>query len=168
MTESTATEPTAATPTLPTPPTTDRYLQPDWFTRHLFNPAIAGLTRVGISVWGSRVLQVPGRTTGEVRTTPVNLLTVDGRHYLVAPRGETQWVKNVRAAGGCQLRVGRRVSEVGVIELPDADKPSILRPYLRRWKWEVGRFFDGLDADASDNEILAAAGKYPVFLVTPR
>jgi len=93
---------------------------------------------------------------------------VDGHQYLVAPRGETQWVKNVRAAGGCRLRVGRRVSDVSMIELPDADKPSILRPYLQRWKWEVGRFFDGLDADASDEDMLAAAGNFPVFLVTPR
>ena len=66
--------------------TTDRYLQPDWFTRRVFNPTVAGLTRLGISVWGSRVLEVAGRTTGEVRTTPVNLLTVDGQRYLVAPR----------------------------------------------------------------------------------
>ena len=156
MTEITATDTSAKTPTDP-----DRYLQPDWFTQHVFNPVVAGLTRIGISVWGSRVLEVPGRTTGEIRTTPVNLLTVDGTQYLVAPRGETQWVKNVRAAGGCRLRVGRRVSEVGMIELADAAKPAILRPYLRRWKWEVGRFFDGLDADASDEDMLAAAQQVP-------
>ena len=63
-----------------------RYLAPNGFTRHVFNPLIAGLTRLGVSVWGSRVLEVPGRTTGEIRTTPVNLLTVDCRQYLVAPR----------------------------------------------------------------------------------
>lgn len=152
-------------PSVPT-----RYLEPGWFTQRVFNPTIAGLTRLGISVWGSRVLEVPGRTTGEIRSTPVNLLGVDGRSYLVAPRGETQWVKNVRAAGGCRLRVGRRVTEVAVTELADADKPAVLRPYLRRWKWEVGQFFDGLDADASDAELLAVASGYPVFAVaeTPR
>src|SRR5688572_13557442 len=93
-----------------TPSTTmpvDRYLRPDWFTEHVFNPTVAGLTRIGVSVWGARVLEVPGRTSGEIRTTPVNLLTIDGDRYLVAPRGETQWVKNVRVAGGCRLRVGR-------------------------------------------------------------
>jgi deazaflavin-dependent oxidoreductase (nitroreductase family) len=144
---------------------TDRYVEPGGFTQKVFNPAIAALTRLGISVWGSRVLEVPGRTSGTVRSTPVNVLVVDGSSYLVAPRGETQWVKNVRAAGGCRLRVGRRVSEVTVSELADADKPAVLRPYLRRWKWEVGQFFDGVDADASDAELLAVAPGYPVFAV---
>jgi deazaflavin-dependent oxidoreductase (nitroreductase family) len=152
----------------PTTTTTDRYLHPDWFTQHVFNPAIAGLTRLGISMWGSRILAVPGRTTGEIRTTPVNVLTVEGRHYLVAPRGETQWVKNVRAAGGCTLRVGRRSVDADMVELADADKPAILRPYLRRWKWEVGKFFDGLDADSTDAELLGIASGYPVFAVMPR
>jgi deazaflavin-dependent oxidoreductase (nitroreductase family) len=156
--------PTSATPATTTTPT-DRYLRPDWFTQHVFNPTVAGLTRIGISVWGSRVLEVPGRTSGEIRTTPVNLLSVDGDRYLVAPRGETQWVKNVRVAGGCRLRVGRRSEDVVLVELADAAKPPVLRPYLRRWSWEVGRFFDGLDADASDQQLLEAAAKFPVFRV---
>ena len=80
--------------------TATRYLAPDWFTRRVFNPLVARLTRWGISVKGSRVLEVRGRTSGEVRTTVVNLLTVDGVRYLVAPRGETQWVRNLRADGG--------------------------------------------------------------------
>ncbi len=66
--------------------TEPHYVRPDGFTRHVFNPVIAGLTRIGISVWGSRVLEVRGRTSGEWRRTPVNLLVVDGERYLVAPR----------------------------------------------------------------------------------
>jgi len=159
-----ATTPTSTT----TPAGAPRYLKPDWFTAHVFNPAVAGLTRLGISVWGSRVLEVPGRTTGEIRTTPVNLLTVDGQQYLVAPRGETQWVKNVRAAGGCRLRVGRRVQEVVLAELADADKPPVIRPYLVRWNWEVGKFFDGIGPDSSDDELLVAAPGCPVFRVDAR
>ena len=142
-----------------------RYLEPDRFTKHVFNPLVAGLTRLGISVWGSRVLEVPGRTTGEIRRTPVNLLTVDGQQYLVAPRGATQWVKNVRVAGSCRLRVGRRVTDAALVELPDADKPAILRPYLQRWKWEVGQFFDGIGPDSTDEQLLAVAAGYPVFEV---
>jgi len=145
-----------------------RYLEPNGFTRHVFNPFIAALTRLGISVWGSRVLEVPGRTTGEIRTTPVNLLTVDGAQYLVAPRGATQWVKNVRVAGSCRLRVGRRVTDAGLVELADADKPAILRPYLQRWKWEVGQFFDGIGPDSTDEQLLAVASGYPVFAVVAR
>lgn len=145
-----------------------RYLAPDAFTRNVFNPLIAGLTRIGISMWGSRILGVRGRVSGELRTTPVNVLTHDGERYLVAPRGITQWVRNVRAAGECELRVGRRREVVEVEELADADKPEILRAYLRRWKWEVGQFFDGVGPDATDAELLAIAAGYPVFRITPR
>lgn len=148
--------------------TTPRYLEPDTFTRKVFNPLIAGLTRLGISVWGSRVLAVKGRTSGEVRTTPVNVLTFEGERYLVAPRGVTQWVRNVRAAGECDLRVGRRVETVRLEELDDQAKPAILRSYLRRWKWEVGQFFDGIDADATDEQLLAIAAGYPVFRLVTR
>jgi len=139
------------------------YVKPGAFTRHVFNPIVTALTRIGISVWGSRVLEVRGRTSGEWRRTPVNLLVVDGERYLVAPRGETQWVRNVRAADSFRLRVGRRVETVGTVELADDDKAAVLRPYLRRWKWEVGQFFDGLDADATDDAMRAAAPEHPVF-----
>jgi deazaflavin-dependent oxidoreductase (nitroreductase family) len=145
-------------------PSAVHYRQPGWFTRHVFNPAIAILTRIGISVWGSRVLEVPGRSSGEPRRTPVNLLVVDGQDYLVAPRGETQWVRNVRAnEGRLDLLLGSRRTHYVVTELADSDKPAILRPYLKRWKAEVGVFFDGVDASSSDEELLAIAPKHPVF-----
>jgi hypothetical protein len=144
-----------------------RYLQPDWFTRNVLNPIVARCTRWGISLWGSRVLSVPGRVSGEVRSTPVNVLDVDGRRYLVAPRGETHWVLNVRAARQCSLRVGRRIETVRLDELDDRDKPAVLRAYLRRWKWEVGQFFDGVDADSTDAELRAIAASHPVFEIHP-
>jgi deazaflavin-dependent oxidoreductase (nitroreductase family) len=144
-----------------------RYIAPDGFTRRVFNPIVARLTGWGISVWGSRVLSVPGRTSGEIRSTPVNVLSVGEQRFLVAPRGETQWVLNVRAAGGCSLRVGRRTESVRLRELDDDAKPEILRPYLRRWKWEVGQFFDGVGPDSSDDELLAIAPNHPVFEIVP-
>lgn len=140
-----------------------RYLEPGRMTRYVANPLIAGLTRLGISVRGSRVLAVRGRTSGEWRTTPVNVLSLDGERYLVAPRGVTQWVRNVRVAGGCDLRVGRRTESVRTVELADADKPAVLRAYLAQWKSEVGVFFDGIDADATDDQLLEIAPGYPVF-----
>ena len=85
------------------------YKAPGWFTRNVFNRAVAFLTRHGMSVYGSRVLAVRGRTSGEWRTTPVNLLEHEGRRYLVSPRGEGQWVRNLRVAGAGELRVGKRV-----------------------------------------------------------
>ncbi|HEV3289326.1 MAG TPA: nitroreductase/quinone reductase family protein [Streptosporangiaceae bacterium] len=144
-----------------------RYIQPDRATR-LFNSVVATLTRAGVSVYGSRVLAVRGRTSGEWRTTPVNLLTLNGERYLVAPRGETQWVRNMRAAGGGELRVGRRAEPFTATELADAGKPAVLRAYLKRWKFEIGMFFKGVGPDASDAELLEIAPGYPVFRVTPR
>ena len=81
----------------PTDPTA-RYLEVGGFTDKVFNPLVAWLTRRGLSLWGSRVLEVRGRTTGAWRSNPVNLLTHDGVDYLVAPRGRTQWVRNLRVA----------------------------------------------------------------------
>lgn len=143
-----------------------RYVKPGWFTRHVFNRAMAALTRAGVSVWGSRELRLRGRTSGEWRTTPVNLLEHEGRRYLVAPRGETQWVRNLRAAGTGELRVGRRTETFRGVELDDADKPAVLRPYLRRWRAEVGIFFGGVSAKSSDDELRRIAPDHPVFLVT--
>jgi deazaflavin-dependent oxidoreductase (nitroreductase family) len=131
-----------------------------------FNSLVAALTKAGISVLGSRVLFVRGRTSGEWRTTPVNLLTYEGSQYLVAPRGHTQWVKNMRVAGAGELHVGRRVEAFTAAELPDADKPAILRAYLKRWKMEVGVFFNGVGPDATDAQLLDIAPGYPVFRVT--
>ena len=145
--------------------TTGRYLAPGTFTRHVFNPMIAQLTRWGLSVRGSRVLEVRGRTSGELRSTVVNLLAVDGVRYLVAPRGETQWVRNLRAAGEGTLRVGKHAEPFKAEELADADKPPILRAYLKAWAWEVGRFFDGLKADSPDADVQAAAAGFPAFRV---
>ncbi|AXI81280.1 nitroreductase/quinone reductase family protein [Peterkaempfera bronchialis] len=134
----------------------------------LTNRLVAALTRAGLSVWGSRVLAVRGRSSGEWRTTPVNLLTHQGERYLVAPRGHTQWVRNIRVSGGGELRLGRRAEPFRVAELADTEKPAVLRAYLRRWKFEVGVFFDGIGPDASDAELLRIAPGYPVFRVLDR
>jgi deazaflavin-dependent oxidoreductase (nitroreductase family) len=96
-----------------------RYVEPSRSTR-IFNTAVGRLTRMGVSVYGSRVLAVRGRKSGEWRTTPVNPLTIDGQRYLVAPRGNTQWVRNMRVAGGGELRLGRRVEKFTAAELPVA------------------------------------------------
>ena len=146
---------------------TDRYIKPDWFTEHVFNRCVQALTKVGISVAGSRVLRVRGRTSGEWRSNPVNLLVVDGQRYLVAPRGTTQWVRNLRAAGTGELRVGRRVEGFRGVEVADPDKVPMLREYVRRWGWEAAKFFEGVDKSSSDEELLKAAPGFPVFAVQP-
>jgi deazaflavin-dependent oxidoreductase (nitroreductase family) len=144
------------------------YQEPGWFTRNVFNRAIQGLTSLGVSVWGSRVLEVPGRKSGEPRRTPVNLLDHEGGQYLVSPRGNGQWVRNVRANdGGLTLLLGKRRTDYRATEVADAEKIGVLRSYLKRWKFEVGVFFDGVDGTSSDEELLAVAPDHPVFRVEP-
>jgi deazaflavin-dependent oxidoreductase (nitroreductase family) len=143
-----------------------RYVRPGWFTQHVFNPAVAALTRAGLSVWGSRELRVRGRKSGEWRATPVNLLSYETSRYLVAPRGETQWVRNLRVAGEGELRVGRRVESFRATEIADAEKEPILRAYLKRWKAEVGVFFDGVSAGSPEEDVRRIAPDHPVFEVS--
>jgi deazaflavin-dependent oxidoreductase (nitroreductase family) len=141
-----------------------RYVEPSWLD-HLFNGVARGLTALGISFYGSRNLAVRGRRSGEWRVVPVNLLECEGARYLVAPRGETQWVRNLRAAGGGELRLGGRSEPFRAVEIDDAQKPPVLRAYLARWRFEVGRFFEGLGATPSDDELRAIAAGYPVFRI---
>jgi deazaflavin-dependent oxidoreductase (nitroreductase family) len=131
-----------------------------------FNRTVAALTRLGLSMWGSRILRVRGRRSGEWRSTPVNPLTLGAARYLVAPRGDTQWVRNLRAAGEGELVVGRRTERFRAEEVADQDKVEMLRAYLRRWKFEVGRFFDGVSAESSDDELRRIAPEHPVFRIT--
>lgn len=145
----------------------ERYVEPDWFTRNVFNRVVAGFTRLGVSVWGSRILEVRGRRSGRPRRTPVNVLSLDGARYLVSPRGHTQWVRNLRAAREGRLLLGRHAEPFAAAELPDDAKEPILRAYLRRWKWEVGAFFSGVDADSSAEDLRRIAPDHPVFRVEP-
>jgi deazaflavin-dependent oxidoreductase (nitroreductase family) len=143
----------------------EHYDRPGWFTKNVFNRAVALLTRSGLSVAGSRILEVRGRRSGEWRRTPVNLLTLDGARYLVAPRGHTQWVKNIRVSGEGRLLLGRRSEPITVTELADDAKPPLLREYLKRWKWEVGAFFGGVGPDSPDSELRRIAPDHPVFRI---
>ena len=142
-----------------------RYITPGWFDRRIVNPLVAFFTKRGLSLMGSRVLSVVGRRSGVRRSTVVNLLPLEGERFLVAPRGHTQWTRNLRAAATAELRVGRRVEVVTAKEVPDAQKVPVLREYLRRWGWEVGKFFEGIDTGSTDAELAAIAPDFPVFEV---
>jgi deazaflavin-dependent oxidoreductase (nitroreductase family) len=142
------------------------FKRPGWFTKNVFNRVVAGFTRLGLSVLGSRVLEVRGRSSGEWRSTPVNLLTYEGQRYLVAPRGETQWVRNLRASGDGRLRLGPKVEPFTAVEISDdAEKAPILRAYLKRWKAEVGVFFEGVGPDSSEEELRGIGPRHPVFRI---
>lgn len=145
------------------------YSKPGFFTARVFNPAVAFMARrLGWSLKGARVLSVKGRSTGQWLSTPVNPLSWAGEQYLVAPRGETQWVRNLRVTPEARLTLGRTTETLAVEEVGDPDKPPILRAYLAQWGWQVGQFFDGLDADASDQALARIAGRHPVFRLVPR
>jgi deazaflavin-dependent oxidoreductase (nitroreductase family) len=143
------------------------YRAPGWFTRNVFNRLVAVLTGLGVSLLGSRVLAVKGRTSGEWRTTPVNLLEYEGHRYLVSARGHGQWVRNLRAAGTGELRLGKRAEAFRGRELSDDEKVPVLRAYLKRWKAEVGAFFAGVGPNSTDEQLRAIAHDHPAFEVLP-
>jgi deazaflavin-dependent oxidoreductase (nitroreductase family) len=142
-----------------------RFQEPGWFTRNIVNPILNLAMRLGLSLAGSRILEVKGRKSGEWRRTPVNLLVFEGERYLVAPRGETQWVRNMRVSGGGRLVLGRRTEQFAATELPNEQRPALLRAYLKKWKWEVNQFFGGVGPEASDEELVRIAPEHPVFRI---
>lgn len=144
-----------------------RYIAPGWFTRQVFNPTVSFFTRRGLSLAGSRVLTVRGRRSGQPRSTVVNVLVHEGVRYLVAPRGETAWVKNLRASGEGTLRVGREEEQFTAVGLADDEKVPVLRRYLDKWGWEVGQFFEGIDRHSNDSHLRAIAPGFPVFRIEP-
>lgn len=143
-----------------------RYLAPSRADRLTAN-VLRRLVALGVPLYGARELRVAGRRSGVVRHNVVNVLEVDGQRYLVAPRGTTEWVRNLRAAGGGELRLGRRVETFAATELEDTAKGPVLGAYLRRFGFEVGRFFEGLGRRATAAELAARAPDFPVFRLDP-
>lgn len=141
-----------------------KYQKPDFVTKRVFNPLIGFAAKMGLSMRGSRELTVRGRKTGKAYRTPVNPLEFEGARYLVAPRGLTGWARNIRASGTGELRLGGKREEIRVAEVADADKPPILRAYLKIWKSETAKFF-GLGDDATDEELRRIAPDHPVFRI---
>jgi deazaflavin-dependent oxidoreductase (nitroreductase family) len=141
-----------------------RYRKPDFLTANVFNPLLRALVRLGFSPRGARILEVRGRRSGEWRSTPVNPLELGGARYLVGPRGNTHWARNLRAGGEARLRLGGKRETIEVEELPDEAKPPILRAYLKHWRSETGKFFE-VSKDPTDEELRRIAPNHPVFLV---
>lgn len=131
------------------------------------NAVIRWLAELGISIAGTRALRVRGRKSGKPRAVVINLLTVDGVDYLVSPRGNTQWARNVRAAGVVEVGPRWRRRPARASEVDDAAKPDLLRRYLARWYWQVKDYVAGLTPDSSDEQMLAAAPTIPVFALAP-
>ena len=129
----------------------------------MFNTVVHRLAEAGISIQGSTAIRVPGRTTGRLRGVVVNLMTLDGRRYLVSPRGNTQWARNARAAGCVEVGPRWRSRTHPLLEVADDAKPELLKRYLDRWFWKVKGHVGGLTPESSDEELRAAAPSIPVF-----
>ena len=128
------------------------------------NRVVIALNRLGLAIGTQHVLAIPGRKTGKLRRTPVSLLTVDGRRYIVTAL-ETDWVKNARAAGWGSLARGRTEERVALVELPVAERGPILREFPRQVPHGV-QFFERVLGLPGDPEAFAAAApQCPVFRV---
>jgi deazaflavin-dependent oxidoreductase (nitroreductase family) len=127
----------------------DRYWRPSWFAARVFNPAMTAL--------GGATLEVAGRRSGEVRRVPLNILDLDGVPYVVALRGNTEWARNLRAAGRCTVRRGRRRTQYRVTELPLAESIPVVDAYRAKWGKQSARFFERMPDHA----------QHPVFRLEP-
>jgi deazaflavin-dependent oxidoreductase (nitroreductase family) len=132
----------------------------------VFNRIFGALVGLGLGLPHNYLLQVRGRRTGRLYATPVNVLELDGRRFLVAPRGYTQWVRNAAAAGEISLKRGRRRARYRLRPVPDADKPRILKAYLDRFKGTVQRYFP-VPAGSPPEAFVPLGDRYPVFELVP-
>ncbi|OBK81311.1 nitroreductase/quinone reductase family protein [Mycobacterium sp. 1164985.4] len=145
---------------------TTRYDEPTRPARAV-NRIFRWLAEAGISIAGTKALTVRGRKSGKRRSVVVNVLTVDGRDYVLSPRGNTQWACNARAAGVVEVGSRWHRREVRLTEVADEAKPELLSRYLDRWFWEVKGHVGGLTPDSSSDELRAAAPSIPVFALAP-
>ena len=139
-------------PTFRTPTTVER----------VFNRVFGILVGMGLGFSYNYLLQVKGRKSGKIYSTPIDLLELNGKRFLVAPRGRTQWVRNAEAAGEITLKKGSVRQRFGLRAVPDADKPAVLKAYLDRFKKEVQRYFP-LAAGSPVESFRELAESYPAF-----
>jgi deazaflavin-dependent oxidoreductase (nitroreductase family) len=137
------------------------YLAPSAFERW-FNWLFGVIVGWGFGLPHNYLLQVQGRKTGRIYSTPVNVMDYQGKRFLVAPRGMTQWVRNAGVTGQVWLKKGRSRERFSVRVLSDKEKPEILREYLNRYKTTVQRYFP-IPAGSALEEFSHVAAKYPVF-----
>jgi deazaflavin-dependent oxidoreductase (nitroreductase family) len=141
--------------------TTPTFRQPSAGER-LFNRIFGFLVGLGLAPTHNYLLQVRGRKSGKLYSTPIDLLELGGKRYLVAPRGRTQWVRNAEVAGEVVLKRGSRRQTLRLRPVPDSDKPPLLKSYLDTFKTTVQRFFP-VAAGSDTPAFIPVAADYPVF-----
>ena len=132
----------------------------------IFNRIFGFLVGLGLGFSYNYLLEVRGRKTGKLYSTPINLLELNGKKFLVAPRGRTQWVRNAEAAGEVTLKKGSKRQKFRLRPLTDAEKPAILKAYLDTFRREVQRYFP-IPAGSSQEPFAAITGSYPAFELLP-
>jgi deazaflavin-dependent oxidoreductase (nitroreductase family) len=143
----------------------DREYNPPSTFEKSFNRLFGFLAGLGLAPSFIQLLQVKGRKSGKTYSTAVNLVDFEGKQFLVAPRGRTQWVRNAEAAGEVTLKRGR-ARKFRLRALADSEKPPVLRVYLTRYKGAVGRFFP-ISPDSPVEAFAGIANGYPVFELMP-
>jgi deazaflavin-dependent oxidoreductase (nitroreductase family) len=128
----------------------------------LFNRVLGFLVGMGIGPGYIYLLQVRGRKSGRVYSTPVNVMDIGEKRYLIAPRGRTQWVRNAEAVGEIVLKRGSNRASYRLRAIPDAEKPGLLKMYLERYVGAVQRYFT-VKAGSGVEAFREVAGNYPVF-----
>ncbi len=137
------------------------FRKPNLFERTL-NKAFGVLVGLGIGLHHNYLLQVPGRRTGRLYSTPIDLLEFKARRFLVAPRGRTEWVRNAESAGEVVLKKGNGIQKFRIRVVPNEEKPEILRAYVDRFKFTVQRYFP-VRAGSESGAFAEIADRYPVF-----
>lgn len=131
------------------------------------NKVVGTIARFGAAPRDCHELLVAGRVSGRITARPVNVMESGGTRYLLCPRGQTQWVRNVRAGQPAVLRRRRRTEAVELVEVADDRNVELIRTYLSRWGWQVSGFVDGLSAASSNAELEAASSRFPIFECVP-
>ena len=139
------------------------YRRPAKLTQ-MMNGALGWLASLGLTPSHMITLEVKGRRSGETRSTVMNIVEYEGENYVVSPRGESEWVRNLRAAGGEAIihRRGRR--SVRLEEVPAEQRAPILKKYLGENAMSTKQHF-GIDPKAEIAEFAEVAGRHPVFRV---
>jgi deazaflavin-dependent oxidoreductase (nitroreductase family) len=149
-----------------TNPSTPVFQQPTAMER-AFNRFFGFLVGLGFGLKHNYLLQVRGRKSGKLYSSPINLLEIGGRRFLVAPRGRTQWARNAEAAGEITLRKGRSRQIYRLRPVADAEKPKLLKAYLDSFKTTVQRYFP-VPAGSAAEGFASIAANYPVFELTEK
>ena len=142
------------------------YFNPPTTIEQLINKLFGFLIGLGLGLSHNFLVEVRGRKTGRLYSTPVDVLVLDGRRYLVAPRGHTAWVRNALVSGTVALRRGRRREEFRIRALSTVEKPAVLKAYLDRFKLAVQRYFP-VPAGSPESAFDSLTDRYPVFELSP-